>query len=90
MDKLDYQGDQSLLYTNLSRLVANNPQAARLRRIVVDRKKPTLRNGLKNSLTEIVLSESGKAILERLNKLQQRAVLSALICRVSFSMQAVV
>ena len=83
LDKLDYQGDQSLLYTNLSRLMVHSPRAAKLRRIVVNIRPPNLKYEMKNSWTELVLSDTGRAIMKDLNPLQQRAVLLAMVCRVS-------
>lgn len=72
-----------MLYTNLSRLMADNARAARLRQLVVDLKPPRFRKGFSNSLTDKVLGEAGRSILEPLNPLQQKAVLMALICKVS-------
>ena len=77
LDKLDYQGGQSLLYSNLSRLMANNEQAARLRGLIIDQKAPTFLPGLRRSV-----AEQCNPILQPLNNLQRRAVLKALTCQV--------
>lgn len=73
LDKLEYQGGQSLLYSNLSRLMANNPTAAKLRKLIIDRTPPTFKAGLHRSILE-----KAKAILSPLNTLQKRAVLKSL------------
>lgn len=76
LDRLEYQGGQSLLYSNLSRLMANNQIAARLRELVIDRATPTFEAGIRRSD-----AEKCKPILARLNHLQKRAVLKALVCK---------
>lgn len=73
MDKLEYQGGQSLLYSNLSRLMANTERSAKLRELIIDQRPPKFKTGLPRSVLEV-----GKSILKKLNKLQQRAVLKAL------------
>ena len=73
LDKLEYQGGQSLLYSNLSRLMADTERSAKLRELIIDQRPPTFKSGLPKSVIEV-----GKPILKKLNKLQQRAVLKAL------------
>ena len=70
MDKLEYQGGQSLLYANLGRLMADDPRSARLRQLVIDRRTPTFQKGLPKSVATVA-----KRALAGLNKLQQKAVL---------------
>lgn len=76
LDKLDYQGGQSLLYSNLSRLMADTEQAARLRELIIDKTAPTFDKGFPRTTVELL-----SPILSKLNKLQQKAVLNALLCR---------
>ena len=75
LDRLEYQGGQSMLYVNLSRLMANNTHAAKLRELVIDKRTPVFKPGLPRSVIEV-----GKKVLSKLNKLQQKAVLKALTC----------
>ena len=75
MDKLEYQGGQSFVYSNLSRLMANNPKAAKLRELIIDQRTPEFKVGLPRSV-----AEKSQSILKSLNELQKRAVLKALTC----------
>lgn len=64
-----------MLYTNLSRLLADSPHIAKLRELIIDRRPPTFKLGLPRSMLDKI-----KNILCKLNKLQQKAVLRALTC----------
>lgn len=75
LDKMEYQGGQTLLYANLSRLMANNANAAKLRELVIDLKLPVFKAGLPKSLLEVLWP-----VLRPLNAFQRRAVLKALTC----------
>lgn len=75
VDRLEYQGGQAMLYSNLSRLMADNGRAAKLRQLVVDRRPAVFQAGLPKSVAEV-----GRPVLSKLNKLQRKAVLKALTC----------
>lgn len=75
MDKLEYQGGQTLLYSNLSRLMLNNANAARLRELIIDQRVPVFKAGLPKSMLEIFWP-----VLKPLNGFQRRAILKALTC----------
>lgn len=64
-----------MLYSNLSRLMADNGRAAKLRQLVVDRRPAVFQAGLPKSVAEV-----GRPVLSKLNKLQRKAVLKALTC----------
>ncbi|ALC48772.1 CG2990 [Drosophila busckii] len=73
VDKHESQTFASFNYTNLALLLADTPDAARLRSIVVAREPPTQ----SKVLPQLVLSK-GAAMLRDLNKVQQAATLRAL------------
>lgn len=56
--------------------MANNPSAANLRELIIDRKIPAFEKGIHKSKLEIYWP-----ILQPLNAFQRRAVLKALICK---------
>lgn len=81
LDQVGYQGDQSALYSNLSRLVANDPSAAKLRTLFIDRKIPLFRGGFPDEWVQKIQSPTGYAIFEPLNHLQKLAILKVLLSR---------
>ncbi len=77
MDTLKHKGVDKILFSNLSRLMANTPSAKKLRGIIIDKNVPSFEgNVLPKSL-----KEKFKPILKSLNMNQQRAVLKALFCK---------
>jgi len=81
VDQIGYQGDQSALYSNLSRLLADDPRALNLRKLVIDRQKPQFRKHISGPLMKKIDTPAGLSILKPLNHLQQLAVITALTCK---------
>lgn len=67
---------QNFNQSNLTLLLAHSERADELRQIIIDGKLPTF----EPKLPKIIISK-GAAILKRLNKVQQRAVLKALAAK---------
>ena len=78
---LGYQGDQSALYSNLSRFLADDPRALNLRKLVIDRQKPQFKKHISGPLMKKIDTPAGLSILKPLNHLQQLAVITALTCK---------
>ncbi|KAK7086652.1 Tripartite DNA replication factor [Halocaridina rubra] len=64
----------SFNFTNLARLLIDDPRVAKLRALIVDRIQPSFKKGLPADIIA-----KGKSILRQLNKSQQRAVLRTLM-----------
>ncbi|XP_018569495.1 DNA replication ATP-dependent helicase/nuclease DNA2 [Anoplophora glabripennis] len=73
IDSYDSSSIQSFNLTSLTLLLGLTDRAEKLRRIVVDKIPPTFKSRLPK-----VIGSKGKAILRRLNVVQQRAVLKAI------------
>lgn len=72
IDSYDSNTIQAFNLTSLSLLLEMTPKASILRRIIVDKSLPTYKTTLSKSV-----GIKGKSILQRLNIIQQRAVLKA-------------
>lgn len=73
IDSYDSSSIQSFNLTSLTLLMELTDRAEKLRRIIIDRIPPTFKTRLPK-----VIGSKGKAILRRLNVVQQRAVLKAI------------
>ncbi|XP_072401459.1 DNA replication ATP-dependent helicase/nuclease DNA2 [Diabrotica undecimpunctata] len=73
LDSYDSGSLQSFNLSSLALLLEPTPRADTLRKIIVDKQRPTFRTTLPK-----VVGTTGKAILKRLNRVQQRAVLKAI------------
>lgn len=74
---MEYETGPRILFSNLSRLMANTPSAKKLRGIIIDENVRSFEaNGIPRSL-----QESFQPILKSLNEYQRIAVLKALYCK---------
>ncbi|XP_028132105.2 DNA replication ATP-dependent helicase/nuclease DNA2 [Diabrotica virgifera virgifera] len=73
IDSYDSGMLQSFNLSSLALLLEPTPRAENLRKIIVDKESPTFRTTLPK-----VVGTTGKTILRRLNRVQQRAVLKAI------------
>ncbi|XP_021343498.1 DNA replication ATP-dependent helicase/nuclease DNA2-like isoform X1 [Mizuhopecten yessoensis] len=76
LDKYDGYSTSAILYTNLSRLMADNPRSVRLRSLIIDRSKSEFLPKLSKSDIESV-----KKIFKPLNKPQKMSILKVLMSK---------
>jgi len=69
IDRYTYQGSMSSNYVALARMMADLPNAAKLRSLVIDGQEATFLKGLPREV-----ATQGKNIIKDLNKVQQKAV----------------
>jgi DNA replication ATP-dependent helicase Dna2 len=74
IDQYQYQGAGSSNMVNLAKLMSNNPRAAKLRRLIVDKEPVTFLKGLSKDVVPV-----GRHILKSLNKVQQKAAFKTLM-----------
>ena len=75
MDRYTYHGGQSACYVGLARVMADTPQGARLREVLIDGGQPGFVKGLGREV-----ATSGREVLKSLNRVQQKAVFRSLMC----------
>ncbi|XP_052810717.1 DNA replication ATP-dependent helicase/nuclease DNA2-like [Mya arenaria] len=76
LDKCDNFSTASILYTNVSRLMADDPHSHKLRRLIIERIKPEFTNTLSKGNIEKV-----KTVFKKLNKPQKTAILKVLMSK---------
>lgn len=76
IDKCDSFSTAGILYTNVSRLMSDDPHSQKLRRLIIDKVKPEFINTLSKGNIEKV-----KCIFKSLNKPQKTAILKVLMCK---------
>ncbi|XP_013379222.1 DNA replication ATP-dependent helicase/nuclease DNA2 [Lingula anatina] len=76
LDKNDSFNSMASNYTNLSKLLSDNPHSLRLRELIIDARKPEFELTLAKGAIEKV-----KHIFKSLNKPQKTAILKILMCK---------